>query len=437
VSVRRRDEGQTNELHILTEVAKTLTTALPLPAILEAVLERITELLAPAEFGIILLWDPFAGLFRPQAVYGSDFPNLQLLHRLSLQEDEAMTEKVYTQGETIILNDAAAMAGAVAGLQPANRAIWTQALGSTKLPRSLVATSLWVNGYKFGVLILGAMDHQKAFSAGDLPFIQTLAELIALAIDRARRETEALTIQEEKQADRVRAEALATLSHELRTPLGAIKGYSSALLLDEVAWSTEKRREFLQLIEEACENLETMIADILDSSLIDVGQLKLEYQPVRLERLAREVAAEMQQMTGIHRLVLDFPADFPLLDGDPLRIKQVLRNIVNNAIKYSPEGGLIIVRGEARPADVVVSVADQGVGIAPEDLIPLFEKYFRAKVPGGYHVPGTGLGLPVARAIIEAHGGRIWAESKVGEGTTLYFSLPRQGLSSEMEPADG
>jgi two-component system sensor histidine kinase VicK len=114
-----------------------------------------------------------------------------------------------------------------------------------------------------------------------------------------------------------------------------------------------------------------------------------------------------------------------------LRIKQVIRNILDNALKYSPQGGLVVIRGEVRPNDVVVSISDQGVGISPEDLIPLFEKYFRVKSPTGYHVPGTGLGLPVARGIIEAHGGRIWAESKVGQGTTLYFSVPRAGLSAD------
>lgn len=430
------DTQQANQLQVLTEVAKALTTSLPLPALLEAVMARIAEVLAPAEFGIVLLWDPSEGLFRSQAVCGSGFLNLQLLRQLSLQENESITGKVYAQGETIVLNEATAMAEAMADLKPANRATWTQALGSNELPRSIVAGPLWAGGQKFGVLILGTVDPQKTFSANDIPFVQTLADLIALAIERARLEAEALVTQETKQADRFRAEALAILSHELRTPLGAIKGYSTALLLDEVSWSVEKRREFLQLIEEACENLETMIGDILDSSLIDVGQLTLEYQPARLERLAREVAGEMQQITDIHSIVLDFPVDFPLLDLDPLRIKQVLRNIVNNAIKYSPEGGLVVIRGEVRPTNVVVSVADQGLGIAPEDLIPLFEKYFRVKTPPGHHVPGTGLGLPVARAIVEAHRGRIWAESKIGEGTTLYFSLPRQGTSSTMEPAD-
>lgn len=141
----------------------------------------------------------------------------------------------------------------------------------------------------------------------------------------------------------------------------------------------------------------------------------------------------MQRGTDKHKLVVDFPGDFPIVEVDTYRIKQVIRNILDNSIKYSPEGGLIVIRGEARPTDVVISIADQGVGISPEDLIPLFEKYFRVKDATGYHVPGTGLGLPVARAIVEIHGGRIWANSKVGEGTTLYFSIPLPELKEEYE----
>jgi signal transduction histidine kinase len=122
---------------------------------------------------------------------------------------------------------------------------------------------------------------------------------------------------------------------------------------------------------------------------------------------------------------VDFPPDFPIVEADSRWIKQVFRNIIDNAVKYSPEGGLIVIKGEVRPADVVVSVADQGIGISPENLIPLFEKYFRVRSAASLHIPGTGLGLPIGRAIVEAHGGKIWLESKMGEGTTVFFSLPR------------
>jgi signal transduction histidine kinase len=223
----------------------------------------------------------------------------------------------------------------------------------------------------------------------------------------------------------------------LRTPLGAIKGYCTALLMEETAWPQEKQHEFLLRIDEECEHLEAMIGELLDSSLIDAGQLTLEYHPVRLERLAQEVAEEAQYLTRMHRLVVDFPVDFTLVDADPLRVKQLLRHLVDNAIKYSPEGGLVSIRGEVRADDLVVSIADQGIGIAAENLISLFEKYFRVKTPSEYSIPGTGLGLTMARAIVEAHRGKIWAESKLGDGTIVFFMLPRQIWGSDEETEHG
>lgn len=422
VSIERELERLHHERHILTEVAKTLATPLELSALLSAVMEKLTHILEPAELGVIMLWDESAGVFRPEAAFGYD---LNLLRQMGLRAGESITGKVFDAGAAQLLSTPDEVAQAMADMRPANRSAMARALGSATTPHSALAVPVRVGERRFGVLVLETLHRTAQFSRSDLPLVETLADLIALAIDRARLETEAESVRDAQQAERLRSEVMATLSHEMRTPLAAIKGYATALLLDEVDWPEEKRREFLRLIDDECENLQRMITDILDSSLIDVGQLVIERQPVRLPRLAREVVEEMQRHTETHRLVLDFPPGFPIVEADPLRLKQVLRNILDNALKYSPHGGLVVVRGELRPADVVISIADQGVGIAPEDLIPLFEKYFRVKSPTGYHVPGTGLGLPVARAIVEAHGGRIWAESKVGHGTTLYFSLPR------------
>lgn len=145
---------------------------------------------------------------------------------------------------------------------------------------------------------------------------------------------------------------------------------------------------------------------------------------MRLPRLVRGVVADFMHRNGKHRFVVDFPSDFPLVEADPHRITQVLRNLIDNAVKYSPDGGLVVVRGKIEAGEAVLSVADQGVGIAPEHLNRLFEKFFRIKSGLGRHVVGTGLGLPISRAIVESHGGRIWAESQVGQGTTLYFTIP-------------
>lgn len=238
-------------------------------------------------------------------------------------------------------------------------------------------------------------------------------------------EFQALAHQEARLAERLHSELIAAIAHELRLPLTAIMGYASALLLDEVEWSREKQLEFIRLIVEESEGMQALLADLLDSAVIEGEQFNLQLQEVALAPLARAVADEFQVRTPAHRLLAELPLDFPGVQADPHWIKQVLRNLLDNAIKYSPEGGLVVISGQARAGDVVVRVADQGLGIAPEEIPSLFEKYYRVKTPGGVQVPGTGLGLPIARRIIAAHGGRIWVESLPGQGTTVSFSLPR------------
>ena len=224
---------------------------------------------------------------------------------------------------------------------------------------------------------------------------------------------------------------ISTLAHEMRTPLTSIKGYSTALLMEDVTFSPETQREFLQFIDAECDVLETLIHDFLESAIIDAGMMRLEMQPVKLPPLLKGVVDDIARRTQVHRFVVDFSKRFPILDADPDRIAQVLRNLLDNAVKYSPDGGLIVVRGEVREEEVVISVADQGVGLTPEHLNRLFEKYFRARSGPARHVAGTGLGLRIARAIVESHGGRIWAESQLGVGTTFYFTLPLGGLSQQ------
>jgi K+-sensing histidine kinase KdpD len=410
------------QLYALIEIAKTLTLPLELPELLNAVIQKIIGVIEPAEVGAVMLWDQPAGLFRPAAAFGYD---AQALSELGLRAGEAITGKVFDDGAGRLVSTPERVAEAMADIRPSNREVITRALGSDALPRCTLAAPIKVGAYKYGVLVLETIQGPTVFSESDLPFLQTISDLIALAIDRDRLAAQADAVREERRAERMRSEVLATLSHELRMPLTAIQGYSSALLLDEVDWSEEKGQNFLRLIEEESENMQSMLKDILDSSLIDVDQLIIERQPVRLQHLARDVAEEMQHQTESHRIIVDFPEKFPILVIDPRWIKQVFRNILDNAIKYSPEGGLIVIRGEERPSDVVIIVADQGIGISPEDLIPLFERYFRVRSLANLHIPGTGLGLPIARAIVEGHGGRIWAESKLGEGTTIYFSLPK------------
>jgi K+-sensing histidine kinase KdpD len=423
-------EHLSRQLHALTEIAKTLTSPLELPELLDAVMYRIVGVLEPAEVGVIMLWDQSSGLFRPEACFGF---NKKIMKEMGLRAGESVTGKVFDDGKARMIRTPAEVAEMMADMRPANRKVNTRALGTEALPKCTIAAPLTVGEQKYGVLVLETLKGPAEFEQTDLPFVQTIADLIALAIDRARLEAKADAIRSARQADRLRSEVMATLSHQLRMPLSAIKGYTTALMLDDIPWSEAKRKEFLQLVDEETDSMQSMIKELLDSSLIDVGQMSLELQPIRLPYMARDIAADFQRRYEKHRIIVDFPSDFPILEIDPRWMKQVFRNVLDNAMKYSPDGGLIVVRGEIRQNVVVMGVSDQGIGISPEDLIPLFERYFRGRSHNGFRVPGTGLGLPVARAIVEAHGGRIWAESKLGQGTTIYFSIPRPLIDLAVE----
>jgi signal transduction histidine kinase len=407
---------------VLAELVSTLTEVVELGQLPGAVLGTLQRGLAAAAAGWLALRDPVASVYRPVAAVGYDSA---VLGGLVLPPHAALLA-CGAAGVPCLFTTPEAVAAALAELPAATRTAFESARPPGLVPGSLAVVPVAFAGRAVGVLwLVSAQGSLTAFAAADGPLLGQLGALIGLALDRAQREAMSLAPASPPGAQ-VRSEALATLSHELRTPLAAIKGYATALLLEEVAWAPADQREFLTLIDRETDTVQAMLSEVLDSARIDAGHLGLEPEPVRLAPLARAVADDVQRETARHRLVVDFPPDFPLLVADARRLRQVLRNLLDNAVKYSPDGGLIVLRGEARPGDVVLSVADQGVGIAPEDLILLFNKYFRVQRAHGEHVPGTGLGLPITRAIVEAHGGRIWAESKLGQGTTLYCSLPRE-----------
>lgn len=288
---------------------------------------------------------------------------------------------------------------------------------------------LFTGESKVGVLMLENLEEPESFVQTDLPFLQAVVDLVALAVQNARLRRKLQETRALDEANRLKGELLSILAHEMRTPLTSIKGYSTALLLQEASFDPESQREFLEIIDEECNTLESLVHDLLESSIIDAGLLKLEPQPIILPKLSEETIDEIAHRTEDHRFMVDFPEHFPIVDADPDRIRQVLRNLLDNAVKYSPDGGLVITRGEYNEDEVVVSVADQGVGISPEHLNRLFDKFFRVDSGRGHHVVGSGLGLPISRTIVEAHGGRIWAESKIGQGSTFHFTLPLDGIS--------
>jgi signal transduction histidine kinase len=242
-------------------------------------------------------------------------------------------------------------------------------------------------------------------------------------------------ITREHQEARQRDTLISMVSHELRTPLASIKGYTTTLLRKDVTWDAQTQREFLEVIDTESDRLRELLDSLLDMSKLEAGGLHLERLPVQLGRVARRAVQGLRMTGGRHQVMLSFPRDLPLVECDPRRIEQVVRNLVENAIKYSPDGGKITIQGLAvhSPEQIpgaqptcpfaVVSVSDSGPGIANEDLDQLFER-FRRLGPAGANVSGSGLGLSICKGIVEAHGGSIWARSELNKGTTISFALP-------------
>jgi signal transduction histidine kinase len=414
-------ERLAREHRALIDELEILKNPTPLHKTLYLILEKVASILPQTDFAAVMLWDQSSGLFRSWASYGVD---PAVFKRIGLNAGESITGKVYEQGKPALIDSVEEAQQVMQNMRPGNRALFEQALNHEPKPACIIAAPIAIVEQKFGVLVCESFNVERLFTGSDLPFLQSSADLMAIAIDRSRLQARADAIRQTRKAEHLRSEMMASLSHELRMPLTTIKGYSTMLLMDEVEWPRDEINEYLQLIDDECESMQTMIGSILDSSLIDVNQLPIEPQPLRLPHIAQLVVGEVQRQTSSHRLIVDFPANFPQVNADPRWIKQVFRNILDNAVKYSPNGGFIVVRGEVRGDEVIVSIADQGIGISPEDLILIFEKFFRVRSPHTTNIPGTGLGLPIARAIVEVHGGKIWMDSKLGQGTIVCFSLP-------------
>jgi signal transduction histidine kinase len=231
-------------------------------------------------------------------------------------------------------------------------------------------------------------------------------------------------VTHDKEAEQIKNQLLSTVSHELRTPLASIKGFATTLLRQDVRWDEATQREFLRIIEEESNRLEELIDNLLDMSQMEAGALRIQREPTQLRRLVREAVELAKRRTETHWFVMDLPAELPRVWADPRRIRQVLNNILENAIKYAPGGGQITVACEVEKQSVIVSIADPGEGIPPEFLERVFDRFFQVDGASTRRMGGSGLGLAITKGIIEAHGGTIWAESAPGVGSVFRFALP-------------
>jgi PAS domain S-box-containing protein len=226
-------------------------------------------------------------------------------------------------------------------------------------------------------------------------------------------------VTREHELDEFKTTLLAAVGHEVRTPLAAIKGYASTLLQEDVVWSPADQRHFLQTINSEADRLARLVSNLLDLSRQEAGLLLLNRRPTRVQDLVMETIKRLSH-PGV-TIAMHIPDDLPPVNLDSTRIEVVLHNLVANALTYG--AGEVCINAEKRDDTIIVAVSDNGPGIDPDELPHIFERFYRARHGRQQRAGGTGLGLTICKAFIEAHGGRIWAQSS-GQGTTISFSLP-------------
>jgi signal transduction histidine kinase len=238
------------------------------------------------------------------------------------------------------------------------------------------------------------------------------------------------TLEAERRQVRLQEDFVSTISHELLTPLGFIKGYTTTLLRADTSWDEANRREFLTIIDEETDRLQELIDNVLDSARLQSGTLRMEFQPVRLDALLKDVIMRSRQHHKNLQIDLNIFQSPAPIQGDPRRLAQVFENLVINAVKYAPGSPISITVTEGKDINVI-SFQDSGPGIPPQYLPHLFERFFRNPEQAP-NVRGTGLGLYICRQIIEAHHGKISVDSYLGEGTTIQIELPYEQNSQTL-----
>jgi PAS domain S-box-containing protein len=258
---------------------------------------------------------------------------------------------------------------------------------------------------------------------------------VRLVEAQKREQIEAVMRQNEmlQEVDRLKSEFIANVSHELRTPLHHITGYTALLLQRYKQLDDVLVQDFLQTIATAGQQLDRLITDLLDTSRIEIGALKLGIAPVDVAELVRGIVQCWQGISS-QTFHAQIPAHLPLVPADRGRIEQVLDNLLANVVKHTPPATEAVVSIELAPEELIVAVRDTGPGIAAEHLPRLFDRYYQANAPGGTR-RGSGLGLFISKGIVEQHGGRMWVESAADRGTCFLFTLPRAAASKDGDNA--
>jgi len=279
-----------------------------------------------------------------------------------------------------------------------------------------------VHGERVGALVVVRKAGTPPFRLEDDRLLSHVSAQLGIALERIRLREEATQAEILRRTDELKTALLNAVSHDLRTPLASILASAGSLLQQDVSWTEEERREFARAIEEEAQRLNRLVGNLLDLSRIEAGSMRPDKGWYDVGALIDGVVGRLRVVIADHQLRTEVPDDLPPVFLDYVEIDQVLSNLVENAAKYTPAGTEISIGVRRLGPEIEIEVADRGPGIRPEDLPHLFDAFFRAARPD--QPRGTGLGLAVARGLIEAHDGRIRAENRHDGGARFVFTLP-------------
>jgi GAF domain-containing protein/anti-sigma regulatory factor (Ser/Thr protein kinase) len=403
------------QLTALSEVSRAVTSTLDVETVLETVVSRARQL-AGADGCLIYEYDEGSQQFHSRATNNLDPVYAEALRGVPIRKGEGVSGRAAEVREAVQVADMT---------QPFTYQSSVRDITIRAGYRAVLSVPLLREDEIIGSLIL-IRKTPGEFSPEIVEALKTFATQSALAIQNARlfREIEDKGRQLEV-ASQHKSEFLANMSHELRTPLNAIIGFSEVLNERMFGELNEKQSEYLKDIYASGQHLLSLINDILDLSKIEAGRMELEAADFDLPSAIDNALILVRERATRRGITLGRTVDdrLGIVRGDERKVKQVLLNLLSNALKFTPEGGRIDVSAHLQDGAAEIAVADMGVGIAPEDQEAIFEE-FRQVGTADKKVEGTGLGLALSRKFIELHGGRIWVKSEVGKGSTFTFTLP-------------
>jgi len=403
------------ELKALGEVGQAVSSTLDLESVLSTIVSRATQLTG-MDGGSIWEYDETREEFYLRATDRLPDALVEVLRATLMRKGEGALGRLAVTGEPVEICDIAD----VRSYPSRVRDVLVQC-GY----RAVLAVPLLCENHLLGALAVNR-NSVGEFAPAVIELLKTLAAQSALAIQNARlfREIEQKS-RELETASGHKSEFLANMSHELRTPLNAIIGFSEVLSERMFGEMNEKQAEYIADILESGRHLLSLINDILDLSKIEAGRMELEPTVFDLASAIENALTLVKERAHRHGIALASTVDerLRMIGADERKVKQVLLNLLSNALKFTPDGGQVHVRARVLNGETEISVTDTGVGIAPEDQADVFEE-FRQVGTASKKVEGTGLGLAISRKFVELHGGRIRVKSQVGQGSTFTFTLP-------------